>query len=238
MTLVMICWKIVIIILSYYVHMVETIGILLQRAYSLKEDDPEGALSLYEKILEIEPETMVALVKKAECLGELGRYEEQLKCLDKIIEYRNEFYDLYNNQISRIEEEEKISSFYFTEIILDAEINIGYIYGLKTGTLFQLDRYEEALECNLQFMMHRKVDHLLYDHLEIQDRISDTEYIQKLKAILEFFPNHYPTLNRLARMYYRLGDYQNSLKYHTKILETHPDSLDHHEAIDLIKKKI
>lgn len=218
--------------------MVETIGTLLLRASSLEKKNPKRALAMYEKILEIEPEIIVALEGKADCLWSLGRYEEQLDCLDKIIEYGDVYYDLYHKQIHKIEKEEKISLNSFYDCILDGDISIGSIYGLKTGTLFQLDRYEEALDCNLQYMIYRNVDSLLFDHLEIQSEISDVEYIKKLKAILEFFPKHYPTLRRIARTCYKLEDYQNSLKYHTRILEIYPDMIESQEAVDLIKEKI
>ena len=217
----------------------EKTGALLKRAYALKKKDPERALIIYEGILDKDPKNLIALINKCDCLDELGKYEKELDFLDKILQSKN-FKMMIFQELSNIENNEKIQGFEILYTpVRGVGFHIGKFFSKKQNLLENLKRFDEAMQCYTEYMVSEGVDGHLFERAKmIQERFGDKEYMEELKIILKIFPNHYPSNHILAIKYFELGEYEDSLKYHKKILEIYPDSLDSKQAIQQIEKEI
>ena len=66
--------------------MPETIESLLKNGQtSLNLGNPKDALVFYNKVLEIDPKHITALLKKGNILGKLGRFNHAIFCYDKVL---------------------------------------------------------------------------------------------------------------------------------------------------------
>ena len=62
-----------------------TVGIFNQGITELNLGNPKKALSIFNKILELEPDNINALLKKGNILGKFGKYTESILIYDKVL---------------------------------------------------------------------------------------------------------------------------------------------------------
>jgi len=226
------------------------------------------SISIYDEVLEIDPNNVIALGKKGEAYARLGNFDDALFYFDQVLELnptqsdssRNPYFDLaleidpnHINALlkkadSLLKEEsfEEAISYYDKVLEIDQESITALVN--KARTLEKLGNFEEAMinfektlkiDPNNPVALARKGDEfaklgnfkeamIYYDKvLQIKPRLSDASREPYYEKVLEIEPNH------LIALYYKglkLSFYDNLLEnailFFDQILEIDPIHVD------------
>ncbi len=126
--------------------------LLDQGAELVNSGEYEAAISTYDKALEIDPDSFLAMNEKAGALNGLERYQEALELIEKAIQIKPDYYQSWGTK-GRIlangfeRSEEALSSYNKAlEFNIDLQSDRAILWSFKAEALYPLERYQESVE--------------------------------------------------------------------------------------------
>lgn len=212
-----------------------------------KNGDLDGAIKEYKEILEISKETPLSLKYVIRLIGVLYMKKEDYK---NSIKYFREFLDHHPDDVTTLK---MMAECYLSlneidkalEIYLSVEKtmsqsswckeNIGRCYGMKRNYKKALVYYHEALQ--LKPKDYLILNRIGYAHLFLSKTETEKKHLEEAVKYLKLAEKQKPdpaykdmfsispVLLGLSSTYYKLGDFDKSLKYYLKRIKQEPDDV-------------
>ena len=121
--------------------------LLKQGQRELNLGNPKEAMKYYEKVLEITPQNINALIKKGNILGKIGKYHQAIECYDVILlQDRTNILALINKGLAHHYTEEYDVAIQCYDMVLKINPkNTTTLYN-KASSLVKLGKIDEGLE--------------------------------------------------------------------------------------------
>jgi len=170
----------------------------------------EEAISIYDEVLEIVPNNVVALGKKADALAKLGNSEDALFYYEKVLGMHPFQRDAYGTP--------------FFDKILEIDPNHTFALYSKSTDLFNNESLEEAIQY-LDKILEREPNNALAlgKKGEVIEMLGNSqEAMVYFEKALKIDPNHVVALGIKGDSFVNLGNSEEALIYYDKIMEISP----------------
>jgi tetratricopeptide (TPR) repeat protein len=191
----------------------------------LSKNKDEEALLVFDKILQINPNNNIALLRKGTVLRNLHRYVEALEIFDYSmrINPKDEFTLVMKAVTLEDLDRHEEALVAFNSAL---EINPKYEFALvmKGVTLEDLDRHEEALVAFNSVLEINPIDEftLVMKGVTLGNLDRDEEALEVFNKVLEINPKNEGALYRKGLAFGSLGRYEEALEVFNKALEINP----------------
>ena len=199
------------------------------------------ALTLYNKILEVNPNHLPSLNNVAVILSDLKEYQKAKACYKKVIEINPNYAEAHNNLgtvFLDLKEYQKAKACYNKAI----EINPTYVEAhYNLGNIFnELKEYQKAKAC------YKKAIEINQNHIGSHNNLgnifNELKKYQEAKAcfkkIIKIDPNHTDAHYNLGNIFNELKEYQEAKKCYEKAIEINPTYADAYNNIGTILKTL
>lgn len=150
------------------------------------EKDYNGCLEIVGKILKEDPRNIGALCYKRDCLYDLGKYKEALRCMDLILERINDKKNTINLKLCALLKLNRVDEAYELYKSFDEDYFHDYATKFLAYRLYYEKRYEESAEIYLS--LHYKHNYLLnYEIIDGFKRITNHTDIDLSEHYQEFY---------------------------------------------------
>jgi tetratricopeptide (TPR) repeat protein len=183
------------------------------------------AIEQYEIVIK-DPNYANACFNKGSALSHLGKYEEAIKCFDKVIELYPKIPDVWYNKCTSLlylgKHEEAIKCF---DKVIELKPDYANAWSNKGSALSNLGKYEEAIACHDKALKTEPNDvgALTNKGIALDLLGKHEEAIKYLDKTLDIDPNFVEALNSKGGALSNLGKHEEAIKYLDKTLDIDPN---------------
>ena len=201
----------------------------------------QDAQNYYQKVLNMDPNHLMALNNLGVIFRELGENQKAKDCYEKAIEINPNYADAHSNLgniFKKLDEYQKAKDCYEKAIIIDpnhndANYNLGVIFK-------ELDEYQKAKDC------YEKVIEINPNYVDAHNNLGvifkELDEYQKAKdcyeKVIKINPNYANAHNNLGVIFRELGENQKAKDCYERAIEINPGYVAAHYNLGIILKEL